>query len=139
MYNSINLMSIRKELRLSQTEFAQKLDTSQNMISKYEKQQVEIPYKILKNLYLNFKINIHSFIDGSGDMFLEDCNGVSIHNGNNSNVAINSNQIILNKSDFIDGDEVDELVQLLKEVPKSWIDKILIKLKKSLSAIDDEF
>ena len=90
-------------------------------------------------LLFKYNINLNGLLSGDGEMFLKDCNGVNINNGNNSNVAINSNQIILNKSDFIDGDEVDELVQLLKEVPKSWLDKILIKLKKSLSAIDDEF
>ncbi|MCT7530400.1 helix-turn-helix domain-containing protein [Aliarcobacter cryaerophilus] len=64
-----NLIDIRKKLGLNQTEFADKLETSQNLISKYEKGQVELPFKIINNLNKVFNININWLLTGNGLMF----------------------------------------------------------------------
>jgi transcriptional regulator with XRE-family HTH domain len=64
-----NFLNIRKILGLNQTEFADKLETSQNLISKYEKGQVELPFKIINNLNKVFNININWLLTNAGDMF----------------------------------------------------------------------
>lgn len=64
-----NLIDIRKKLGLNQTEFADRLETSQNLISKYEKGQVELPFKIINNLNKVFNININWLLTRNGSMF----------------------------------------------------------------------
>ncbi|SKB73053.1 helix-turn-helix domain-containing protein [Malaciobacter marinus] len=64
-----NFFNIRKKLGFNQTDFAEKLETSQNLISKYEKGQVELPFKIINNLHKVFNININWLLTGSGEMF----------------------------------------------------------------------
>lgn len=66
-----NFLNIRKILGLNQTEFAEKLETSQNLISKYEKGQVELPFKIINNLNKVFNININWLLTNIGNMFNE--------------------------------------------------------------------
>jgi transcriptional regulator with XRE-family HTH domain len=67
-----NFLNIRKTLGLNQTEFAEKLETSQNLISKYEKGQVELPFKIINNLNKIFNININWILTNTGNMFNEE-------------------------------------------------------------------
>jgi transcriptional regulator with XRE-family HTH domain len=67
-----NFLNIRKILGLNQTEFAEKLETSQNLISKYEKGQVELPFKIINNLNKVFNININWLLTNTGNMFNEE-------------------------------------------------------------------
>ena len=64
-----NLIDIRKKLGLNQIEFADKLETSQNLISKYEQGKVELPFKIINNLNKVFNININWLLTGNGSMF----------------------------------------------------------------------
>ena len=64
-----NFLNIRKYLGLTQDKFAEKLETSQNQISKYEKGQVELPFKIINNLNKVFNININWLLTGNGLMF----------------------------------------------------------------------
>ncbi|WP_324171120.1 helix-turn-helix transcriptional regulator [Sulfurimonas sp.] len=131
-----NILNIRKELRLNQTDFAKKLNSTQGQISSYEKGQVEPPLKIIINMNKIFNVNINWLITGKGEIFIQDCNGINVNHC--SNVAING-FIKVNTNDYADSEEIQELLELLKEVPKSWIDKILIKLKKQLQAFDEEF
>jgi len=76
MSTNINFLTIRKELALNQTQFAAKLSTSQNLISKYEKGDVEVPYKIINNLHKILNININWLLTGKGEMFIKDLNSV---------------------------------------------------------------
>jgi len=70
MNTNINFLTIRSKLGLNQTEYAKKLDSSQNLISKYEKGQVELPYKIINNLNKVFNIDINWLLTGNGDMLI---------------------------------------------------------------------
>ncbi|RXK00457.1 transcriptional regulator [Arcobacter sp. CECT 8986] len=72
-----NFLNIRKKLGFNQTDFAEKLETSQNLISKYEKGQVELPLKIINNLHKVFNININWLLTGYGEMF-ENQNNLSV-------------------------------------------------------------
>ena len=63
---------------LNQTEFADKLETSQNLISKYEKGQVELPFKIINNMNKVFNININWLLTGKGLMFESDVGDTNI-------------------------------------------------------------
>lgn len=65
-----NFVLIRKELKLNQTEFAEKLNISQDMISKYENKKIELPSKIIDILHKKLKVNIHWLLTGKGEMFL---------------------------------------------------------------------
>ncbi len=53
--------------------------------------------------------------------------------------VISGGSIVINTKDYVDGDEIKELLELLKDVPKSWVQNIIEKLKKSLDAIDGDF
>ncbi len=70
LYKNENFTKIRKKLRLNQTEFSKKLDTSQDMISNYENKKIELPSKIIDILHKKLNIDIHWLLTGKGEMFL---------------------------------------------------------------------
>ncbi|MDN5069418.1 helix-turn-helix transcriptional regulator [Aliarcobacter butzleri] len=111
-----NFLSIRKCLGLTQDKFAEKLETSQNQISKYEKGQVDLPLSIIYNLNKVFKVNINWLVSNKGNMFIEDDiseNYVVSQNGN-GNLALNGKQIHIN----INKDDVEILEYFKKLAPK---------------------
>jgi len=136
MYN-IRLKEIRTDLKLTQKDFAYSLDLAHAKIRDIEAGKAKITIEIATRIEDKFKINLRWLLTGRGDKYLNDCNGISVNN-QNGNVAVNG-KITINTHDYADSEEIKELLELLKDVPKSWIDKILIKLQKSLKAIDDEF
>ncbi len=68
MKNRIKLL--RKTLKLSQTEFAEKLGMTMRAIQKWEAGEVEIKISSLKLLEKVFNANIDWLINGTGDMIL---------------------------------------------------------------------
>ena len=93
---------------------------------------------ILVKLCVDENINIDWLCTGRGNMFLNDNQSSNI-NVNNSNIAVNNGNgtITINANDYVDSNEIKELLELLKDVPKSWIKNIIERLKKSLNAIED--
>jgi len=65
----LRLREIRKEKKMTQTEFADLLGTSQRNISKYENKRLEIPDKIKAEL-IKFGVNMNWLLTGKGGMFL---------------------------------------------------------------------
>jgi transcriptional regulator with XRE-family HTH domain len=61
---------IRKELGLSQIEFAQLLGASQSNISKYERDELRPTCDFLLGLNKKLNININWLLTGSGNMFV---------------------------------------------------------------------
>ena len=132
------LKEIREEKRYTQKEFADILDLKQAKIRDMEVGRGKVSTEIALKIEDEFNINLRWLLAGRGDKYLnKDTSNVSVNN-HSGNVAVNGT-VTINTKDYADSEEIRELLELLKEVPKSWIDKILVKLKKSLSAIDDEF
>jgi len=137
--NYSNRLRIALETKnTKQKDLAKKYDyLSTSLVSKFLNNQKSIT-DIFARLCSDEDINIHWIATGNGDMFVQNQDSnINVHN-HNGNVAVNGT-ITINTKDYTDGEEIKELLELLKDVPKSWIDKILIKLKKSLKAIDEEF
>lgn len=137
MDKNSRFLDIRKELRFNQQDFAKELDTSQNQISRFEKDK-DIPFKILETLIFKYNVNINWLIKGDGEMFIKENNNMSVQN-KSGNIAINGNIVTINTNDYPDSEEIKELLELLKQVPKSWLEKILIKLKNHIKAFEEEF
>ena len=132
------LKEVREENRYTQKEFAEILDLKQAKVRDIEVGRGKLSMEILVKIEDEFNINLRWLLTGRGNKYLnEDAANVNVHN-HNGNVAVNGT-ITVNTKDYTNGEEIKELLELLKDVPKSWIDKILVKLKKSLNAIDEEF
>jgi len=85
-------------------------------------------------------INLNWIQTGKGEIFiLEDAPKISVNNSNNVAVNNGNGTITINTKDYVDSNEIKELLELLKDVPKSWIHNIIERLKKSLNAIDNDF
>jgi len=130
------LKEVRTDNKLTQEEFASKLGLKQAKIRDIEYGKQKVSVEIASNIEDKFNINLRWLLTNRGDKYLNDNNnGINV---NNSNIAING-VIKVNTNDYADSEEIKELLELLKEVPKSWIDKILLKLKKQLQAFDEDF
>ena len=68
--NNSNFSTLRKHLKLSQDEFAEKLGTSQDMISKIETGKTSISQKISTKLLNEFNVNLNWLFSGKGSMFI---------------------------------------------------------------------
>jgi len=129
---------IRTEFKLTQAEFAKKLDLYKAKIGEVEGGRQKVTHEIAIKVEDEFNINLRWLLTGRGEKYLNsDANSVNVNN-HNGNVAVNGT-ITINTKDYADSNEIKELLELLKDVPKSWVDKIIVKLKKSLEAIDNEF
>jgi len=65
------LKKLRKELRLSQNEFAEKLKIPQTTYSNYENEIARTPPEVLQSITDVFHVNLHWLLTGEGEMFLE--------------------------------------------------------------------
>ena len=64
------LKEIRKFLRFSQEEMAQKLCLAPRAYAAYERNENKPPLSMLDMLHLNFDVNLNWFISERGNMFL---------------------------------------------------------------------
>jgi len=76
-----------------------------------------------------------------GDGNFVDNNNISFYNNDKKAIEnIKRGNITINTKDYhVDNTEIEELLELLKDVPSSWIRSIIQKLKKSIEAIDNDF
>ncbi|QKF77309.1 transcriptional regulator, XRE family [Arcobacter defluvii] len=109
---------------LNQTEFAEKLETSQNLISKYEKGQVELPFKIINNLNKVFNININWLLTNTGNMF-------RTNETPKKDINDTSNLLVENKSLF-----KDELLNDIQKLSQKRQEYYYHRIKADL--IEDE-
>lgn len=65
------LKQLRKTLKLTQSEFAKKLNLSQNHISSLENGSRVITTRLLNDLEKTFNININFIKSGTGEMFIK--------------------------------------------------------------------
>ncbi len=107
---------------------------STSLVSKFLNNQKTIT-NIFAKLCSDEHINIHWIATGDGEMLLNNCAGINVNNGNNSNVAINGT-ITINTKDYAD-DEISEVVDLLKYASKPLLDKFVDKLKAVKQDVDD--
>lgn len=131
--NNSNFSTLRKHLKLSQDEFAEKLGTSQDMISKIETGKTSISQKISIKLLNEFNVNLNWLFSGKGSMFLASegekisltaaDSVVSIVNGSGNTVEIK-------KGEVVDLGEIKEIIECLKYAPKPFLDNLKTKLKE---------
>lgn len=108
------------------------------LINKFFKSQKTVT-EILIKLCIDEDINIDWLCTGRGNMFIDDSNSSVVNvNNKNGNVAVNGS-IVINTKDYVDGVEIKELLELLKDVPKPWIETIIEKLKISLEEFNRNF
>lgn len=65
------LKEIRKELRLTQKEFAKKLGITDSGISRLEKGQNQLTDQMIRSICREFNVNYSWLVSGTGDMFDE--------------------------------------------------------------------
>lgn len=65
------LKEIRKELRLTQKEFAKKLGITDSGISRLEKGQNQLTDQMIRSICREFNVNYSWLVSGTGDMFVE--------------------------------------------------------------------
>ena len=139
MSEHLRLKEVRTEKKFTQKEFAEILNlTNWQVVKNIEIGTRKISPEIAIKIEDEFNINLRWILTGRGEKYLNsDTNSVNVNN-HNGNVAVNGT-ITISTKDYADSNEIKELLELLKDVPKSWVDKIIVKLKKSLEAIDNEF
>jgi len=111
-------------------EFCDRYGIKANTLSTWKKRN-SLPYEHIEKISQSENISIDWLLTGKGSMYIEEKKSsnnqnVVIGNGNNTGtIAIN-----IAKSDFKDDSaEVEELISLLKYAPKSFIVKIIEKLR----------
>ncbi|RBQ32304.1 hypothetical protein CRU92_00910 [Arcobacter sp. FW59] len=118
---------------------------SSPLVNKFFNSQKTVT-KILIKLCTDENINIDWLCTGRGNMFIDENSKTSNINVNNSNtisnkdgnVAVNGT-ININKDEYSNIEDITELLNLLKEVPKSVIPKLNKKLRASLKTFDEIF
>lgn len=135
------LREIREDLGFTrQDEFAKSLDLKFRTYQTYEQGQVQvIPHTLLIKLRTIYGVSIDWLLLGIGEKYInikESEVNIKNHNGN---VAVNGSTITINKNDYMDSEDIKELLEVLKNVPKSWVGSVTKKLKNALDAIDKEF
>lgn len=72
------LKELRDSLNLSQKKFGEKLNLSVSQISSYETGHRRIPERTISDICRIFKCNREWFINGIGDMFVDDLDELDI-------------------------------------------------------------
>lgn len=129
------LRAIRKNLKLTQSGFAKKINVLYETISKYETGKVLPCSQFLSKLYHAYNVDINWLITGKGSMFL----------GVNSSYSKNLTSIVKEKTEKygIDKTTLDNILEYLKENPNEIesINKIIKtkqELKKNLKDFIDD-
>lgn len=65
------IKEIRRELRISQKEFAEKIEISGSFLSEVEANKSKPGYEFLNNIILTFNVNPLYLMTGKGNMFLK--------------------------------------------------------------------
>lgn len=115
---------VREQSKLTQEELAQKIDISKRSLGYYEKDEKEPVVSTVKLIAKFCNINEIWLLTGKGSM-KENTN--SINGYDNSNNVINGN-IIVNPKNYQDAKDIEEIVELLKIAPKSFLDRLKNKL-----------
>ena len=129
----------REKLGFNKTKLAEELGIKSFNIRDIESGKQKIPIELAEIFEEKFSISGWWLLTGKGNMFIDDNQSSSINVNNSKNVAVNNGNgtITINANDYVDSNEIKELLELLKDVPKSWIKNIIERLKKSLNAIED--
>ena len=128
-FMSKRFKEIRTDNKLTQEEFANKLNLKQAKVREIEGGRQKILIEIAIELEDKFNINLRWLLSGRGNKYLnEDLNQVNVNN-HNGNVAVNGT-ITIKTKDYADNDEIKEIVDLLKYAGKPLLDKFVEKLQK---------
>ncbi len=125
---SNRLKEIRTDNKLTQEEFATKINLKQAKIREIEGDRQKVSVEIAEKIEDEFNINLRWLLTGRGDKYLADCGNKINVNNKNGNVAVNGT-ITINTHDYAD-DEIRELIELLKYAGKPMLDNFVEKLKK---------
>ncbi|MCT7524500.1 helix-turn-helix domain-containing protein [Aliarcobacter cryaerophilus] len=132
---------VREKLDFKKSEFAEELGIKSFNIRDIESGKQKIPIELAEMMEEKFSISGWWLLTGKGEMFIVNNKSSSVNVNNSNNVAVNNGNgtITINTKDYVDSNEIKELLELLKDTPKSWIHNIIERLKKSLNAIDNDF
>ncbi|RBQ27610.1 helix-turn-helix transcriptional regulator [Arcobacter sp. CECT 9188] len=136
--SNIRLREVREDNKLTQKEFAECINLKQEKIRDIENDRAKITIEIAMAIEDKFSINLRWLLSGRGDKFLtKDKHTINVNN-KDGNVAVNGT-ININKDEYSNIEDITELLNLLKEVPKSVIPKLNKKLRASLKTFDEIF
>jgi len=71
------LKEIRQQLKLLQKDFAAGLEVSGSFLSEIEKGKTNPGFDVLRKIYVNYNVNLHYLMDGSGRPFVDQMRAVS--------------------------------------------------------------
>jgi len=66
------LKEIRQKLKLLQKDFAAGLEVSGSFLSEIEKGKTNPGFDVLRKIYINYHVNLHYLMDGSGEPFVDE-------------------------------------------------------------------
>ena len=110
---SERVRQIRENNHLTQKQFAECLDLKHEKIRDIENDKQKLNIEIAQKIEDKFNINLRWLLTGRGDKYI----------------------ICYCK----DNEEINELLTVLQDVPKSWITSITERVKKSLLVIEKDF
>ncbi|MDN5070448.1 helix-turn-helix transcriptional regulator [Aliarcobacter butzleri] len=118
--SNIRLKEIREDNKLTQKEFAECINLKQEKIRDIENSKAKVTVEIAIAIEDKFSINLRWLLSGRGDKSINE-------------------KFCINVNDYPNVEDIKELLGLLKEAPKSWIQKENERLKKSLIEVDKIF
>jgi len=127
---------------LNNKELANYLEISYDTLNSWLKRE-SIPLKVINRIVEERNVSYDWLLTGKGEKFLNDdknkYSSININNKNGKleNLAVNGNITINTKDYNVDNTEIEELLELLKKVPNSWIRSIIKKIKISLRALEE--
>ena len=116
---SERVKQIRENNHLTQKQLAECLDLKHEKIRDIENDKQKLNIEIAQKIEDKFNINLRWLLTGRGDKY----------------ITSNLDKICYCK----DNEEINELLTVLQDVPKSWITSITERVKKSLLVIEKDF
>lgn len=110
------LRIIRKDLQLNQSDFANKIGTTQSHLSKLENGTIELSIETIQSLYNALKINPTWLIVGCGEMYIPDTH-ITKNEICNNGILENLEITVLNeKIKFLEGQLKEQRIDFLEMI-----------------------
>ena len=135
------IKEVRKKLKYnSRDDFATNMGIPFSTLRSYEQGKSSIPHTFLIKLNEQYSVSIDWLLTGKGEMFINSEPKNSEASGSNNNVVgFNNINGDITINEYNDKEDIKEIVELLKFVPKATLHRLKDKLNKIKEVNEDIF
>lgn len=123
MLTHARFKEIRFENNLSQKQFGEVLGLKARQVTEIERDNKKTTVEYAVIIEDKYGVNMRWLLTGRGDKYLK------------NTPKVGEDDFIINRNDYVGFEDIKELLVLLKDVPKSWTKKIIIRLEEQLKDI----